>query len=468
MSEKTILLADAEATRRVNLTEVLRREGFNAITCRDDADALEVLKRQEIHAVIADLRRPGRTGMDLLDHMGTLAPEAVVMVIAAPGELETAAQNAKRGVQEFVCIPLVVDDVVCRLKRLLTLSDLRRENHLLKQQLRLANDALPLVGETPEFQDIQRTVTRLADTMSSVLICGERGTGKERIARAIHRSGATAEKPFVVLNCSDLTESVVAQELFGVCRRGCDGAEMDKEGSFETANGGTLFLDEITALEPPSQAALLHAIEQRAVVRLGECKPRRVDVRVIAATTFDLAAAVRRGEFRDDLYHRLNIIRIVIPPLRERRDDIRALTDHFVRTFNRQWNMQCPGLTNEAHLELLQHPWRANVRELRNVIERAMIHANDKRIDVDDLALSTPQSARCQPFTSDLRQAVHAFEREHIRKVIALVQGNKVEAAHRLGIGLSSLYRKLDDLDVSRDAQPSAPTENSHNQHNHC
>ncbi|MEK6798382.1 MAG: sigma-54 dependent transcriptional regulator [Planctomycetota bacterium] len=446
----TVLLADDEDTLRENLAQVLREEGFNVIACRDGSLALKALRQNDVGAMITDLRMPGVSGMDLIDHARKLAPDAVIIVITAFGEVETAVEAMKKGVSDYICKPLILDEVIFKLKRLLAHDDLEKENKLLKEQLRVGQMEIAFIGRSPSITAIKDTVARVCNTMSNVLIFGESGTGKEVVARAIHHSGVTKDKPFIAVNCGGLADTLVESELFGYRKGAFTGADTDRAGYFETANGGTLFLDEIGNLPYHSQAVLLRAIEQRAVTRVGESKPRPVHIRVVAATNRDLTQAVESGNFREDLYYRLNVIQVTIPPLRDRREDIRLLADHFLRQYNTELNVQSPGFTDSALEAMMNYPWRGNVRELENVVERALIFAGGRSVSVDDLALGVTPSRRSAAFSANLRAAVHEFEREHITKVLLSVGGDKAQAAQVLGIGLSSLYRKLEELDISK------------------
>jgi transcriptional regulator with PAS, ATPase and Fis domain len=262
----------------------------------------------------------------------------------------------------------------------------------------------------------------------------------------------------VAVNCGGLADSLVESELFGYRKGAFTGAEADHVGYFEAANGGTLFLDEIGNLPFTSQAVLLRAIEQRAIIRVGESRPRPVHIRIIAATNRDLDKCIERGEFREDLFYRLNVIRITVPALRDRRQDVPLLIDHFVDKYNAELNTRCPGFTPEALEAMTRYPWRGNVRELENVVERALIFAEGRPVGVPDLSFDLAQCASAgEEFLADLRKATREFERQHISRVLAMHDNNKVEAAHAMGIGLSSLYRKLEELEISKETPTEAP-----------
>jgi DNA-binding NtrC family response regulator len=454
MRQYTILLADDEETLRKNLAQVLEEENFDVIACADGKEALQALKDNSIDAMITDLRMPGICGMDLIGHATKLAPEATIIVITAFGEVETAVQAMKMGARDYICKPLIFDELIFKLKRLLASGDLAKENRVLREQIRQKYDTTSIIGRSPAMAEITNTIKRVAHTMSNVLICGESGTGKEVLARALHYSGVTKDKPFVAVNCGGLAETLVESELFGYRRGAFTGADTDRAGYFEAAHGGTLFLDEIGNLPMSSQAVLLRAIEQKAIVRVGDSRPRSVHLRLVAATNHDLEKAVEDGEFREDLYFRLNVIRLTVPPLRERPEDIPPLIDHFVRKYNEELNCNCPGLTEEAIKAICAQHWRGNVRELENTLERALIFAVDRPVELKDLSLGSGAIQSGPAYSWDLRTATREFERQHIIKVMSSFSNNKAATAEALGIGLSSLYRKLEELGISK-----APTE---------
>ncbi len=454
MTRATILVADDEETLRENLAHVLREEGFDVIACPDGSEALRALKSNTVDALITDLRMPGIPGMELIDHAVKIAPQAVIIVITAFGEVETAVEAMKKGARDYICKPLIFDEVIFKLKRLLAHEDLAKHNKLLREEVERIHQCAYIVCDSEAMTAIVDMVDRIAHTASNVLVCGESGTGKEVIARCIHSKGPLADKAFVAVNCGGLPAGLVESELFGYRRGAFTGAGQDRAGYFEAANGGTLFLDEIGNLPLHSQAVLLRAIEQKAVTRVGDHRPREVNIRIIAATNRDLEKAVDAGEFREDLYFRLNVIRITIPPLRERPTDVPVLVEHFVKLYNEQLGTRCPGFTPEALEAMCAQHWRGNVRELENAVERALIFAGPEPVGLSDLPFGASADISTRPFSEDLRVATREFERQHILKVLDRHGENKVASAAALGIGLSSLYRKLEELDVGKAAKP--------------
>ncbi len=450
MRKNTILLADDEETLRKNLAQVLAEEGFAVIACADGTEALRKLKSNTVDAIITDLRMPGVSGMELIDHAAKLAPDASIIVITAFGDVATAVSAMKKGARDYMCKPIIFDELIFKLKRLLAHDDLVKQNVLLRAQVQRAYDSSAIVTESPAMRSIIETIERIAHTNSNVLICGESGTGKEMLARCLHTKGVTKDRPFVAVNCGGLVAGLVESELFGYRRGAFTGAETDRVGYFEAADEGTLFLDEIGNLPLPSQAVLLRAIEEKAVTRVGDNRARPVNIRVIAATNRDLERAIDAGEFREDLYYRLNVVCVTIPPLRERPEDIPPLVEHFVKKYNDELKTNCPGFDAEAIEAVRHHQWRGNVRELQNLVERTLIFAGDQPVGAADLSLARGSEMASSRVPLGLRAAVHEFERQHIVKVLGSVGRNKAAAAEVLGIGLSSLYRKLDELGIAK------------------
>ncbi|MFQ5590913.1 MAG: sigma-54-dependent transcriptional regulator [Phycisphaerae bacterium] len=456
MAQYTILLADDEDTLRTNLAKVLEDEGFDVIACADGTEALRALKAGAVDAVVTDLRMPGICGMELIDHANKLSPDASIIVITAFGEVETAVEAMKKGARDYLCKPLIFDELIFKLKQLLAHSDLAKQNKILREQIKQRDAYEEIVARSPAMKAIVDTISRIANTTSNVLIYGESGTGKEVLARTLHYSGVTRDKPFMAVNCGALVDTLVESELFGYRRGAFTGADTDRTGYFEAADGGTLFLDEIGNLPMASQAVLLRAIEERAITRVGDNRARKVNIRIVAATNRDLERAIEANEFREDLYYRLNVIRITVPPLRERPEDIPALIEHFIRKYNLVLNRTCPGFGEDAMQVMCAHRWRGNVRELENVVERALIFAEERAVGLDDLAIDIGRAEPMPSLATSLRSATREFERRHITKVLAMNNHNKAATAEALEIGLSSLYRKLEELGISKSPSESA------------
>ena len=450
MTQATILLADDEDTLRNNLAQVLREEEFDVIACRDGTESLKALQENAVDAIITDMRMPGLTGLELIDHAAELAPEAVIIVITAFGEVNAAVEAMKKGARDYLCKPFAFEELIFKLKSLLAHSELARENKVLRRQVRRHSDYSGIVAESKSMLEILQLTRKIAHTRSNVLLLGDSGTGKEALARVLHYDGVTKDKAFVAVNCGGLNESLLESELFGHRRGAFTGANSERIGYFEAANGGTLFLDEIACLPMSSQSILLRAIEEKAIIRVGDTRVRKVDIRIIAATNADLEKAIAAGDFREDLYYRLNIVRIVLPPLRDRKEDIPPLIQHFVTKYNSEMKVNCPGFSEPAMEAMCAHSWPGNVRELENVVERTLIFASDREVELADLprAISAGEATDAMP--TELRKAARQFERQHIYEVLCRYSNNKAAAAEALGIGLSSLYRKIDDMNISK------------------
>jgi two-component system response regulator PilR (NtrC family) len=364
----------------------------------------------------------------------------------------------KKGARDYICKPLNFDELIFKLKRFLAQDDLAKQHKLLREQIRRTYDYSGIIGHSQAMTAILDTIKRVSHTTSNVLICGESGTGKEVLARALHYGGVTWDKPFVTVDCGGLVDTLVESELFGYRRGAFTGAETDRIGYFEAADGGTLFLDEIANLPLKSQSVLLRAVEEKAITRVGDNRPRPVNIRLVAASNRDLEKVIEAGQFREDLYYRLNVVRITVPPLRERAEDIPPLIEHFVRKYNAELKCNCPGFEAEAIEAMCRHNWRGNIRELENVVERALIFAADNLVRLGDLSIAADAERARPAFALNLRTAAREFERQHIIKVLASFDNNKIVAADALGIGLSSLYRKLEELGIRKNLrEPDEP-----------
>jgi DNA-binding NtrC family response regulator len=457
MNQATILLADDEDTLRENLARVLSEEGFEVTPCATGSRALEVFESTSVDAIITDLRMPGLTGLELIHRVRESSLGLPIIVITAFGDVATAVDAMKQGANDFICKPLIFDELVIKLRQALTSRDLAKENKLLRQQIHRRFKPSGVIAEAHSMREILDTIQQVSHTMSNVLFLGESGTGKEAMTRTLHFAGVTKDKAFVAVNCGGLTESLIESELFGYRRGAFTGATSDHIGYFEAASGGTLFLDEIGALPLASQAVLLRAIEDKTITRVGDTRPRRVDLRIVAATNIDLEEAVAKGTFREDLFYRLDIVRMVLPPLRERIEDIPALVKHFVSKFNIELQADCPGFSVAAMLAVSAHSWPGNVRELENVVERALIFARGRPVELTDL----PRPIRNEPVQAhmplDLKSATREFEKRHVIEILSHHGNNKHEAAKALGIGLSSLYRKIEEMGLGKHSNPSQP-----------
>ena len=454
-----VLLIDDEELFREDLAGLLRRRGMECRTAGSGELGLVILENWDPDIALCDIMMPGMNGIDTLDSMMRLRPELRVIMLTAYADLDTAIAAFRKGACDYVMKPIVFEDVVGKVRRLAELKELTREVQMLRRQVSRSIDSLPIVGQSESMKTTMRHIGEVAATRSTVLITGESGTGKELAARAIHGLGETKDRPFVAINCAGIPEALLESELFGHVRGAFTGAVADRAGYFELAGDGTILLDEIGEMPLMLQAKLLRVLEQKEFMPVGGSKVKSLGARIIAATNKDLRKLSEAGLFRTDLYFRIAVFEIPIPPLRERRSDIPALVEHLVQKLNGELKRQCLGLTQDAMRCLLAYAWPGNVRELRNVIERAMILSRGGYITPAELPenMSGTFDAVHTPAPDDLRTAVRFFEHDFLSRVIAECGGNKEEAARRMNINPSTLYRKLADLDINaRESERSA------------
>ncbi len=446
---KSVLIAEDEKVLRESLAQLLTEEGYDVTTAADGQEAYGLAVARTFDVVLTDIRMPRMDGSALLQHLQQLAPQTPVIIITAFGTVESAVSAMRSGAADYILKPVQFEDVLMRIKRALEFGEVRRDRRILSEQLAASSTFHNLIGESPAITKLFELARKLSAVRSSVLIVGESGTGKELFARAIHYNGITRDKPFVAVNCGAIPESLIESELFGHRKGAFTGAIRDRIGYFEAASGGTLFLDEISTLPLSVQSSLLRVLEERVVVPVGDTRPRPVDVRIIAASNQDLAQLCKQGKFREDVLYRLDVVRLLLPPLRQRRHDIPLLAHHFLQKYAREMSKQVAGISNGAMRALLNHEWRGNVRELENVIERAVIFAEGRDIDAADLPFAA--DAHATDNSEDLKDALAQFERQHIIYSLRRHNYDKGETAKHLGIGVSSLYRKMDELSIAKE-----------------
>jgi DNA-binding NtrC family response regulator len=445
---QTILIAEDETVLRESMAELFRGEGFDVVDVPNGKAAGVILLERAVDVIISDIRMPEMDGNELLAHVQKIAPETPVIVLTAFGTVESAVNAMRAGAVDYLLKPIDFNDMLEKVRRALELRDICREKKIQAQQQAPEATFHNLVGHSPCMNKLFDMVRKLSSVKSNVLLVGESGTGKELFARAIHFNGVTRDKPFVAVNSGAIPDSLIESELFGYRRGAFTGAQRDKIGYFEAANGGTLFLDEISTLPLSVQSSLLRVLEERVVVPVGDTHPRPIQVRIIAASNRDLESMVKEGTFREDLLYRLNVVKLNLPPLRQHKEDIPALVHHFMEKYTKCLEKKVRGITNGAMRAMLNHEWRGNVRELENVIERAVIFAEDRQISVEDLPFNT--AGISDEVSEDLKEALHQFERQHILFSLRRHDYDKAETARQLGIGVSSLYRKLDELDIPK------------------
>ncbi len=449
---EAILVADDEPGVRESLAEVLRDAGYRVETAADGDAALAALEQQDFAVVVTDLRMPGADGLAVLRRAREISPQTVVLVMTAHASVESAVAALRAGAADYLLKPVLFDDLLAKVERLCEHRQLAWQAQVLRREVERGYDFEQLVGKGPAMQEVFTLIRKVAPTQTTVLITGESGTGKEVVARAIHHFSAVANHIFLPVNCAAIPENLLESQLFGHVRGAFTGAVATQEGLFSKARGGTIFLDEIGDMPLGLQSKLLRAIESKEVLPVGSTQPVTVDVRIIAASNRDLRAMVDAGTFREDLYYRLNVVNIHLPPLRERREDIPHLVEFLVRRHNREMKRAYRGVDNATMKVLLAQPWKGNVRELDNVIEHAMILGDGEWITVEDLPRALRDATDpLPPVGDDLREALRTYERLHIETVLRRTGHDKRKAADLLGVSLSSLYRKLGELGIPLD-----------------
>ena len=444
MAGEHILIVDDEASIRTTLRGVLEDEGYRVSAAGSGADALRLVAEEPPDLTFLDVWMERMDGRETLAEIKRLRPEAVVVMISGHATIETAVKATRLGAYDFVEKPLSLEKTLITVARALEHARLERENAALRESLALRAD---IIGGSAPMRRLHEQIATAAPTTGRVLIHGENGSGKELVARAIHAQSARAERPFVEVNCAAIPEELIESELFGHEKGAFTGALARRRGKFELADGGTLFLDEVGDMSLKTQAKVLRALEEQAFERVGGKDTLKVDVRVLAASNRDLEAAIREGRFRDDLYYRLNVIPIEVPPLRARKDDIPQLVDHFIALFCSENGKRPKTVSGEALGYFLAYDWPGNVRELRNMVERLVIMAPGDVIGADDLpAPLRPKDAAStagEPRERSLKEARDNFERAYILAELRAQDWNMTRTAERLGIERSHLYRKI-------------------------
>jgi len=444
-----ILVADDEPGIRTSLAEVLRDAGYRVETAADGAAALAALETNDFSIVVTDLRMPGADGLAVLQRARQVSPQTIVMLMTAHATIDTAVEALRQGAMDYVLKPVIFDDLLGKIARALEHRQAVWEAQQLRHESEQRYDFAQLVGKGPQMSAVFQLVTKVAPTQSTVLITGESGTGKEVIARAIHHYSQVADRIFLPINCAAIPESLLESQLFGHVRGAFTGAVSAQEGLFSRARNGTIFLDEIGEMPLGLQPKLLRAIESKEILPVGSTESVKIDVRIIAASNRNLEKMAAEGTFREDLFYRLAVVEIALPPLRDRREDVPPLIEYLVRRHNREMKRAYRGVDNAAMKVLLSQPWKGNVRELDNAIEHAMIVGDDEWITPQDLPRSVNRELAPELSAGDdLRDALRAYERVHIETVLKRTQGDKRTAADRLGLSLSSLYRKIDELGI--------------------
>lgn len=449
MQPKSILIVDDEASVRESLERALSKAGYITKTASSGQEAIGLLSKQTVDIILSDFKMPNGDGIELLRTIKKKYADIEVILITGYGTIQTAVEAMKEGAYDFITKPFKKAVILSTVERAIERQNLAQENKFLKAQLGKGPPFEEIIGHSRALKQVLELVERVAPLVSTVLITGESGTGKELIARAIHRRSARTTKRFIPINCAAIPENLIESELFGHVRGAFTGAMRDKQGLFKVANGGTLFLDEISSVPLNLQVKLLRAIELKEIMPVGSTNPEIIDVRIIAATNRNLVEEVEKGNFREDLYYRLNVVGITIPPLRERSEDIPELVEHFIKIYNVQLNKQVRGVDDEVLNVFMEYPWKGNVRELENVIERAMILCDGDILKLSHFPQFSTQKSPSETIDGGLKGSVRKFERDTILKALKVSEFDKAKAAEMLGMSQSTLYRKMSELGIT-------------------
>jgi DNA-binding NtrC family response regulator len=445
-----VLIVDDDADMRELAYDMLKDRGHQVATAGSGEEALRRLTEEDYAVVLTDLRMKGMQGLELLTQIKRDHPDINVILMTAFGSVETAVEAMKHGASDYLTKPVKKDELIRVVERVIREAALRREVSRLRREVRKEYSFSQILGKSKSIQAVFDLIRRVADSPTNVLITGESGTGKELVAKAIHYNSDRKDAPFIPVNCAAIPEQLLESELFGHMRGAFTDAKMDKRGLFEEAQKGTLFLDEISELPLMLQAKILRAIQEKEIRRVGATKPISVDVRIIAATNLNLGEEVKSRRFREDLYYRLNVIELKLPPLRERREDIPLLVEAFLKKCGEVRGKGVKGVGEAALAMLMDYAWPGNVRELENVIERAVTLSRGEKISPDDLPAAVQGARgdrRVLDEAAERTLPLHELEKEYIKKVLEKTGGNKYQAAHALGIDRKTLYRKLAEIE---------------------
>ena len=449
--EELVLVVDDEESVRKSLRDILSSHGYRVDTARHGREALEKIASLDPAAVVMDIRMPDLDGIRVLELVREKGQDVPIILITAYGSTETTIEAMKLGAFDYLLKPLSIAELLETLKKAIEIRRLTRQAPAAGREVAAREDIM--IGLSPVMQRVYKTIGRVANSNATVLIRGETGTGKELVARAIHFNSPRKDRPFVKVNCASIPENLLESEMFGYEKGAFTGAVTSKPGKFELAHRGTIFLDEIAEMSLSLQAKLLRVLQEREFERLGGTETIKVDVRIIAATNKDLEKCIAEGTFREDLYYRLNVVDIYLPPLRERREDIPVLVEHMIRLYNAQYNKQVVGFTEQAMKLLLEYNWPGNVRELKNVCERAVLMSTGPYLTVEDLPFRIQKSSRRLHWLAELsgdsfKEKVAEVEREIILRALEEHNWNRSAAAQALKMNRSSLYMKMKELGI--------------------
>lgn len=457
--KKRILVVDDEDEIRKILARILEKEGFEVIEASNGSTALEIVREQRVNIVLADLKMPGMSGMELLEAIKIIHPEIEVIMITGQGTIEDAVECLKKGAYDFITKPFKKVQIIKSISKALENQALLIENKQLRELLDGMRQWRKIIGTSQPMREVMKVVEQVSQSSATVLIQGESGTGKELIAEAIHYMSPRRNKPLIKVSCAALPETLLEAELFGFEKGAFTGAVSRKEGRFELADGGTLFLDEVCEMTPSTQVKLLRVLQDGEFERLGGLKTIKVDVRIIAASNSDLSQAVKNKTFREDLFYRLNVITIMLPPLRDRMEDVPLLVEYFIQKYSERNKKAIAGISKQAMDALMRYNWPGNVRELENTIERAVVFCKGEYITVDDLPSHIVSSLGARPFISiPIGVPLKEIEKIVIKEALKYSKGDKSIAAKLLGIAPRTIYRKIES--ISDDTVPGNEDQN--------
>lgn len=443
-----ILIVDDEKNICAGLSKALSLEGYQTLTASQGEEAWTIINSTDIDLVISDLKMPKLSGEELLKRITASYPTLPVIILTGHGTIETAVNAMRDGAFDFVTKPINLDRLTLLVKRALSNRELYKKHEALKKevdQLKRKTEYGAIIGKSPKMRKMMDQIKQVADTRASVLITGESGVGKELVADAIHELSSRSDGPYVKVHCAALSESLLESELFGHEKGSFTGAVSQKKGRFELADKGTIFLDEIGEINASVQIKILRVLQERTFERVGGEQTLHVDTRIISATNKDLKKEIEAGEFREDLFYRLNVVNIDVPPLRERKEDILLLMTSFLREFNEENGKQIDGFTQKAQSVLYRYTWPGNIRELRNCIESAVVMTRDNLIDVDDLPQNVTSGITDDHISIPIGVSMNEAEKEIIKATLTYCKGNKSKAAELLGIGRKTLHRKVQE-----------------------
>jgi two-component system response regulator AtoC len=457
MIPKRVLVVDDEENFRHMLSVILKKEGYDVEAASNGEEALQKVTLSPYDQVLCDIRMPKMDGLDFLNEAKKAGVDATIIMMSAYGTVDIAIEAIKLGAYDYISKPFKPDEVILTLKKAEERERLRRENELLRKEVKKEYSFENIISKNKQMQKIFEVITKVAQYKSTILITGESGTGKELVARALHYNTDRAQHPFVAVNCGAIPENLLESELFGHAKGAFTDAIRTKKGLFEEADGGTLFLDEIGELPPQLQVKLLRVLQEGEIRRIGESKPIQVDVRIVAATVKDLVKEVNEGRFRDDLFYRINVLPIHIPPLRERNEDVPLLTAHFIRKYSQAMSKNVVGIDSKALEALMNYKWYGNVRELENTIERAIVLTDRENIEMENLPLEIQnfqEEILLEPLAEEeysIKKSSRFLEMNLIKKALKKTKGNHTHASKLLEISHRALLYKIKEYGIIED-----------------